>query len=93
MGKRFGREIRHSDVSQARMSPFEFQVESYLRYQGEKFAQSFNANCYILFTKILDMFDFSGEKNNDPVAAFKPAKCDFLVISFTSDWRFPVQGS
>ena len=59
MGKRFGREIRHSDVSQARMSPFEFQVESYLRYQGEKFAQSFNANCYILFTKILDMFDFN----------------------------------
>ena len=93
MGKRFGREIRNNLVSQGRTSPFEFQVESYLRYQGEKFAQSFDANCYILLTKILDIFDFSGDKNNDPVAAFKPAKCDFLVMSFTSDWRFPVQRS
>ena len=90
MGKRFGREIRDNHLSQGRMSPFEFQVESYLRYQGEKFAQSFGANCDTLLTKILDIFDFSGDKNNDPAAAFRPTKCGFLVVSFTSDWRFPV---
>ena len=93
MGKRFGRELRSNHILGDRLSPPEFQVESYLRHQGEKFAKYFDANSYILLTKILDYFDFSGNSKNNPVATFKSAKCKFLVVSFTSDWRFPIKRS
>jgi homoserine O-acetyltransferase len=66
----------------------EFQVESYLRYQGSQFSGSFDANTYMLMTRALDYFDLAREYDNDPVAAFAKARCSFLVISFTTDWRF-----
>jgi homoserine O-acetyltransferase len=71
----------------------EFQVESYLRYQGQSFVNRFDANSYLLMTKALDYFDPASEYNNDLVAALKHATAKFLVISFTSDWRFSPERS
>jgi len=90
MGEKFGRELaagsfqRHTETE----APIEFQVESYLRHQGNKFADSFDANTYLLMTKALDYFDLSRDHNYDPVNSFRSAKCDFLVVSFSTDWRF-----
>ncbi|MGE5668582.1 MAG: methionine biosynthesis protein MetW, partial [Betaproteobacteria bacterium] len=67
----------------------EFQIESYLRYQGEKFAEYFDANTYLRITKALDYFDPAIRAGGDLAAALSPAVCRFLVVSFTTDWRFP----
>lgn len=67
----------------------EFQVESYLKYQGDKFSDSFDANTYLLMTRALDYFDPAAEHQGNLVEALKPARCSFLVLSFTTDWRFP----
>lgn len=88
MGQKFGRELRSGTFSQGEATPVEFQIESYLNYQGDKFSDGFDANSYILITKMLDYFDLSREYNNNPVEAFSHAQCNFLVISFSSDWRF-----
>jgi len=93
MGQKFGRELRSGDFSQGAEEPVEFQIESYLNYQGDKFSTDFDANAYILITKMLDYFDLSREYQNDPVQAFGHAKCNFLIISFSSDWRFSPQRS
>jgi len=66
----------------------EFEVESYLRYQGQSFVDRFDANTYLLMTKALDYFDPAREFGNDLVAAFARAQARFLVIAFSSDWRF-----
>ena len=89
MGVKFGRELRSGSFQRGLDTPVEFQVESYLRYQGDRFSGSFDANSYILITKILDYFDLAREYQDDPVKAFSHATCSFLVVSFTSDWRFP----
>ena len=88
MGQKFGRDLKAGDLLQGKTDPVEFQIESYLNYQGDKFSDFFDANSYILITKMLDYFDLAREYNHDPVAAFKHAQCKFLVISFSSDWRF-----
>jgi homoserine O-acetyltransferase len=88
MGQKFGRELRSGTFDQGEAAPIEFQIESYLNYQGEKFSGDFDANAYILITKMLDYFDLSREYQNDPVQAFSHANCDFLVVAFSSDWRF-----
>ena len=93
MGSRFGRELRSGDLQPGNGTPIEFQVESYLRHQGDKFSGLFDANTYLLMTKALDYFDLAREYNNDPVAAFSRAQCDFLVLSFSSDWRFSPERS
>ena len=93
MGQKFGRQLRIGDLIDKSNDPIEFQIESYLNYQGDKFSDSFDANSYILITKMLDYFDLSREYNNDPVAAFAHAQCDFLVMAFSSDWRFAPQRS
>lgn len=93
MGQKFGREIRSGSFQQGQDEPVEFQIESYLRYQGDAFSSSFDANTYILMTKALDYFDLAREYNDDPVEAFSHAKCRFLVVSFTSDWRFAPERS
>lgn len=67
----------------------EFEVESYLRYQGEKFSTYFDANTYLLITRALDYFDPSREHDGDLAKALNVVKSDFLVVSFTTDWRFP----
>jgi len=66
----------------------EFEVESYLRYQGQSFVDRFDANTYLLMTKALDYFDPAREFGNDLAAAFRRASARFLVIAFSSDWRF-----
>lgn len=93
MGQKFGRELRSGDFTQGESAHIEFQIESYLNYQGDKFSGGFDANSYILITKMLDYFDLAREYHNNPVEAFSHAQCDFLVISFSSDWRFSPQRS
>ncbi len=93
MGEKFGRELRSGSFALGQDSDIEFQVQSYLRYQGERFSTSFDANTYILMTRALDYFDLAREYDDDPVAAFHHARCKFLVLSFSTDWRFPPQRS
>jgi homoserine O-acetyltransferase len=88
MGQKFGRDLKAGDLLQGKTEPVEFQIESYLNYQGDKFSDFFDANSYILITKMLDYFDLAREYDHDPVAAFSHAQCKFLVVSFSSDWRF-----
>jgi homoserine O-acetyltransferase len=89
MGQKFGRDLKVGDLLQGKTAPVEFQIESYLNYQGDKFSDLFDANSYIIITKMLDYFDLAREYNHDPAAAFSHAQCKFLVLSFSSDWRFP----
>lgn len=93
MGKKFGRELASGTFEQGTEEPVEFQIESYLRYQGHNFSKAFDANTYILMTKALDYFDLAREYNGDAAEAFRNALCKFLVISFTSDWRFAPERS
>ena len=86
MRQKFGRELREGKLNYS-FAP-EFQVESYLHYQGEKFSTRFNANTYMLMTKALDYFDPAADYNNDLQACLSQAQCRFLVVSFTTDWRF-----
>jgi homoserine O-acetyltransferase len=71
----------------------EFEIESYLRYQGDKFAQVFDANTYLLMTKALDYFDPAKETGGNLARALSAAKAGFFVASFKSDWRFPPERS
>lgn len=66
----------------------EFQIESYLRYQGEKFSGYFDANTYLLITRALDYFDPARAHDGDLTRALAVAKARFLLVSFTTDWRF-----
>ncbi len=66
----------------------EFQIESYLRYQGDKFAEYFDANTYLLITRALDYFDPARAFGGDLSQALRRATCKFLLVSFTTDWRF-----
>ena len=91
MSEKFGRELR-SDKLNFNYG-VEFQVESYLRYQGASFVNRFDANTYLLMTKALDYFDPAADFNNNLVTAFEQIKAKAMVISFTSDWRFSTQRS
>jgi homoserine O-acetyltransferase/O-succinyltransferase len=90
METRFGRQLR--DGLRFSFAP-EFQIESYLRHQGEKFADYFDANTYLRITKALDYFDPAAATAGDLAQALAPASCEFLVVGFTTDWRFPVARS
>ena len=85
MEEKFGRQLREG--IKYSFEP-EFQIESYLRYQAEKFAEYYDANTYLRITKALDYFDPALATGGDLTRALAPAKCRFLVISFTTDWRF-----
>ena len=85
MESRFGRALR--DGLKFSFAP-EFQIESYLRHQGEKFAEYYDANTYLRITKALDYFDPAIATDGDLARALAPATCRFLVVSFTTDWRF-----
>ena len=91
MAEKFGRELRRAegDSDDYNFSfDVEFEVESYLRYQGEKFADYFDANTYLLITRALDYFDPAKAYANNLSAAMKDVVAKFLVVSFTTDWRF-----
>ena len=86
MGEKFGRVLRGEDYQFG--FDAEFEVESYLRYQGEKFAGYFDANTYLLMTKALDYFDPARAYGDDLAAAFAKSTAKFFIAAFTSDWRF-----
>lgn len=91
MANRFGRELKSGDID--KVIDVEFQVESYLHHQGRSFTQRFDANTYLLMTRALDYFDPARETEGDLVAALKAANARFLVMSFTTDWRFSPERS
>lgn len=86
MGERFGRSLRHGKAIYS--YDIEFEIESYLRYQGDKFAGHFDANTYLLTTKALDYFDPAFDHGGNLAAALSQTTADFLVVSFSTDWRF-----
>ena len=85
MEEKFGRALREG--LKFSFEP-EFQIESYLRHQGQKFAEYYDANTYLRITKALDYFDPATAAGGDLARALSPATCRFLVVSFTTDWRF-----
>ncbi len=91
MGDKFGRELQFDELSFD--FDADFQVESYLRYQGESFSKRFDANSYLLMTKALDYFDPAAAFGGDLVTALAQARCQFFLASFTTDWRFSPQRS
>lgn len=86
MGAKFGRKLREGNINYS--FDVEFEIESYLRYQGDKFAGEFDANTYLRMTRALDYFDPAFDYGGDLSAALAKVTADFLVVSFTSDWRF-----
>ena len=86
MGSKFGRKQKNKNYQYDFNT--EFEIESYLNYQGDKFAKEFDANTYIRMTKALDYYDPSNGNKANLSKIFKKIKSKFLVISFTSDWRF-----
>lgn len=86
MRSKFGRDLREGKLNFG--FDVDFQVESYLRYQGQSFVEKFDANTYLLMTKALDYFDPAADYDNDLARALARAQAQFLVVSFTSDWRF-----
>ena len=89
MNEKFGRQLRDG-AGKIKFSTqdVEFQIESYLRYQGDKFAEYFDANTYLLITRALDYFDPADEFGGDLSRALAGATAKFLLVSFTTDWRF-----
>jgi homoserine O-acetyltransferase len=86
MRQKFGRDLREGKLHFG--YDVDFQVESYLRYQAQAFVERFDANTYLLMTKALDYFDPAQKYSGNLSQAFKDTKARFLVVSFTSDWRF-----
>ena len=87
MEQKFGRGLRNGQLSYSTQD-VEFEVESYLRHQGDKFSDYFDANTYLLITRALDYFDPAQAHGGDLSAAFAAARCKFLLVSFSTDWRF-----
>lgn len=86
MKEKFGRDRKSGDPTAG--DEIEFQVESYLHHQGRTFSRAFDANSYVLMTKALDYFDPAADFGDDLVQALAPAQAKFLIMSFTTDWRF-----
>ena len=91
MADKFGRQLRTPQFNYG--FDVEFQIESYLRYQGDRFAAYFDANTYLLMTKALDYFDPAHACEGNLNQAFAAARANFLVVSFTTDWRFSPERS
>jgi homoserine O-acetyltransferase len=91
MMEKFGRTLRADEIGYH--FDVDFEVESYLRYQSDKFAEYFDANTYLLITRALDYYDPARDYEHDLAAALAPARARFLVVSFTSDWRFSPEHS
>ena len=91
MAVKFGRSLRRAEGALDAYNfsfDVEFEVESYLRYQGDKFADYFDANTYLLITRALDYFDPAKEHGGDLTAALAETQADYLIVSFKTDWRF-----
>ena len=93
MNEKFGRQLRDAVTGsntgyRYSTQDVEFQIESYLRYQGDKFSEYFDANTYLLITRALDYFDPARSFGGDLSKAFATIRAKFLLVSFTTDWRF-----
>jgi len=88
MNEKFGRQLREGIDIRYTTQDVEFQIESYLRYQGDKFSEYFDANTYLLITRALDYFDPALRHNGNLAKALSVAQAKFLLVSFTTDWRF-----
>ena len=95
MAERFGRSLRDRGIGESYRFTFdvEFEIESYLRHQAEKFSSYFDANTYLLITRALDYFDPARAHGGDLTAALASAKARFFIASFTTDWRFTPERS
>jgi homoserine O-acetyltransferase len=91
MAEKFGRDLRSGEYQFG--FGIDFEIESYLRYQGDKFSTYFDANTYLLITKALDYFDPAKDFGGDLAKAFANTKAQFLLASFTTDWRFSPERS
>lgn len=91
MAEKFGRDLRGDDYQFG--YGIDFEIESYLRYQGDKFSEYFDANTYLLITKALDYFDPARAFNGDLAAALANTQAEFLLVSFMTDWRFAPERS
>ena len=91
MAEKFGRTLRSGELKYS--FDAEFEIESYLRYQGEKFSKYFDANTYLLITRALDYFDPAREFGGNLAKAMAGTKAKFLIASFTTDWRFAPERS
>ena len=92
MGRKFGRELRSEQLNYD-LTSVEFEVESYLRYQGQEFSGRFDANTYLLMTKALDYFDPAAAHGDDLAKTLAGIQAHCLVMSFTTDWRFSPERS
>jgi homoserine O-acetyltransferase/O-succinyltransferase len=93
MNEKFGRQLRDAVTDNATGFKYatqevEFQIESYLRHQGDKFSEYFDANTYLLITRALDYFDPAAAFGGNLSKALARARCRFLLVSFSTDWRF-----
>lgn len=91
MAEKFGRDLRNGEYQFG--FGVDFEIESYLRYQGDKFSEYFDANTYLLITKALDYFDPARAHGGDLAAALAGTQAEFLLVSFTTDWRFAPERS
>ncbi len=91
MAEKFGRALRNGDYQFG--FGIDFEIESYLRYQGDKFSTYFDANTYLLITKVLDYFDPARTYGGDLARALAETEAQFLLVSFTTDWRFSPERS
>ncbi len=91
MAVKFGRDLRNGDYQFG--FGIDFEIESYLRYQGDKFSEYFDANTYLLITKALDYFDPARAHGGDLAAALANTQAEFLLVSFSTDWRFAPERS
>lgn len=91
LGKKFGRTLSSDGLSYG--YGVEFEIESYLRYQGDKFAERFDGNTYLRMTKVLDYFEPAAAFGNNLTEALKTVQAKFFVASFSTDWRFAPERS
>lgn len=91
MRGKFGRELREGKINFS--FEVEFQIESYLRYQGQSFVNRFDANSYLLMTKTLDYYDPAAKHDNELARCFAAGNTEFLLCAFSSDWRFAPERS
>jgi homoserine O-acetyltransferase len=91
MGEKFGRERKSSEFNFG--YDVEFEVESYLNYQGKRFSKTFDANTYLLMTRALDYFDPAADSDGSLEKALEKSSCGYLVVSFSTDWRFSPERS
>ncbi len=91
MAEKFGRDLRNGGYQFG--FGIDFEIESYLRYQGDKFSEYFDANTYLLITKALDYFDPARDHGDDLAQALAGTQAQFLLVSFTTDWRFSPEHS